>query len=62
MLIVDEAENLVPLGFEMRRNADELKVALNWLLEKQSDSDTLDVERHPLLRFLGAPAPLSFGY
>ena len=33
MLIIDEAENLVPLGFEMRRDADESKVALNRLLE-----------------------------
>jgi transitional endoplasmic reticulum ATPase len=33
MLIIDEAENLVPHGFEMRRDGDESKVALNLLLE-----------------------------
>ena len=33
MLIIDEAQNLVPQGFEMRRDADDSKVALNRLLE-----------------------------
>jgi transitional endoplasmic reticulum ATPase len=33
MLIIDEAENLVPHGFEMRRDADDSKVALKRLLE-----------------------------
>jgi transitional endoplasmic reticulum ATPase len=32
MLIIDEAENLVPHGFEMRRDGDESKAALNRLL------------------------------
>ena len=36
MLIIDEAENLVPHGFEMRRDADELRVALNRLLESNT--------------------------
>jgi len=33
MLIIDEAENLVPHGFEIRRDADDSKVALKRLLE-----------------------------
>jgi transitional endoplasmic reticulum ATPase len=32
MLIIDEAENLIPDGFDMRRDAEESKVALNRLL------------------------------
>jgi AAA+ superfamily predicted ATPase len=36
MLIIDEAENLVPHGFEMRRDADESRVALNRLLESNT--------------------------
>ena len=33
ILIIDEAENLVPHGFEIRRDADDSKVALKRLLE-----------------------------
>jgi transitional endoplasmic reticulum ATPase len=36
MLIIDEAENLVPHGFEMRRDGDESRVALNRLLESNT--------------------------
>ena len=61
MLIVDEAENLVPLGFEMRRDADKSKVALNRLLEN-NPIPTIWTSNDIRCFEFGAPAPLYLGY